>query len=180
MAIKVKDGNIEADSRGTKGWVTKYKKKAEFWEAEARRLGSTAEYKMHSRQSKDTEAEEGPEVSVQTSMSWEERFPVSAAYIRSHYPNAHVSAEDLAAAYSLASSDPEGRNVPQPRSEHRLFRVEHGDPVGQGCIVNGQNGTIVRALRNKPGAVHPYMAFKVFLEDGTTVTESANKVYRHG
>jgi hypothetical protein len=33
--------------RATEGWVTKFRKKAEFWEAEARRLGSTSQYKIY-------------------------------------------------------------------------------------------------------------------------------------
>lgn len=49
MTVRIKDGIIEAVTGAHKGWTTKYKKRAEFWEAEARRLGSTAEYKMIER-----------------------------------------------------------------------------------------------------------------------------------
>lgn len=35
--------------RAARGWVTKFQKKAEFWEAEARRMGSRSEYRIYGR-----------------------------------------------------------------------------------------------------------------------------------
>lgn len=195
--IRIKGDVIEADPMSvgaSKGWLTKWRNRAMFWEAEAKRLGSTAQYNMKNHSKWGTAALDwatGEVIDPVTAervkrqpvqMTMAERFGQEPEEpeepeetIATRYG---ISAADLAAAYGVAASDPEGRNVPQLASKCEVFRVEHGDPVGQECMVNGQHGTIVRALRNKPGAVHPYMAFKVFLDDGTTVTESASKVYR--